>query len=165
MEKEIELSLPWGTELKIESGEQVDAWRYVWIALLRVHANIDGTDEVLLFRCIKDAYDNMQGAKTMKFPDCLALYVQDDGEEHYTDGHDEEEHNTDGHGVPDGTKLSRLIDRLRNGRTFPPRRRFTVRGEQLIVGLMELQSVGLVTITCMIVMIVNMKEAEDDRTV
>jgi hypothetical protein len=120
MEKEIELSLPWGTELKIESGEQVDAWSYVWIALLRVHANIDGTDEALLFRCIKDAHDNMQGAKTMKFPDCLALYDQDDGEEHWTDGHDEGEHNTDGYGVPDGTKLSRLIiDRASEWKDLP----------------------------------------------
>lgn len=46
MQKEIELSLPWGTELKIQAGEQVEAWSYVWIALLRVHVYIDVvTDE------------------------------------------------------------------------------------------------------------------------
>jgi hypothetical protein len=62
----------------------------------------------------------MQGAKTMKFPDCLALYDQDDGEEHWTDGHGEGEHNTDGHGVPDGTKLSRLIiDRASEWKDLP----------------------------------------------
>jgi hypothetical protein len=43
---------------------------------------------------------------------------------------------------------------------------FTVGEMQLIVVSMELQSVGLVTITCMIVRIMNMEyRVEDDVTV
>jgi hypothetical protein len=116
MQKEIELSLPWGTELKIQAGEQVEAWSYVWIALLRVHANIDVTDEALLFQCIEDAHDNMKGENTMQFPDCLALYDQSDKEQYKVGSF----HNTDGSCVPDGTKLAHLvIDRATEWKNLP----------------------------------------------
>ena len=59
MEKEFDLELPWGGTYQAKSGYQIDAWAFVWIALLRVHSSVDGADEALLLRCIKDCSDNM----------------------------------------------------------------------------------------------------------
>ena len=62
MDQEFDLDLPWGGTFHAKSGSQEEAWSYVWVALLRVHASLEGTDEELLLRCIKDASDNMNGA-------------------------------------------------------------------------------------------------------
>lgn len=107
MDKEIELALPWNCdEFKVQSGCQVDAWPYVWKALLCVHANLEGMDKALLFRCIKDARSNMNRAKTMKLTYSLTLYDQHDYEEEYME---DSFYNSDDPSAPDGTKLARLV--------------------------------------------------------
>ena len=103
MDKEFDLALPWGDTLSVDSGDHIDAWSYVWVALLRTHANIDNVDEALLLQCIKDANDNMSGAATMRFPDSLALYSQSD------EGHDSVYGNKDGKGAASGTKLDNYV--------------------------------------------------------
>jgi hypothetical protein len=103
MDKEFGLDLPWGDTFTDESGRHVDAWSYVWIALLRVHANSSIVDSGLLLQCIKDASDNMQGAETLRIPEDMALYNQSDEEYDITFG------NKDGQNVPDGTNLAQIV--------------------------------------------------------
>ncbi|KAL7539180.1 hypothetical protein ACHAXR_009069 [Thalassiosira sp. AJA248-18] len=112
MDKEFDLDLPWGGTFCAKSGYQVDAWSYVWVALLRVHASMEETDDALLLQCIKDASDNMSGAKTMKFPG--TLYDQSD------EGYDCTFGNKDGKGVPNVDKLAQLVkDRASEWKNLP----------------------------------------------
>ena len=95
------LELPWVGTFEAEAGYAVDAWSYVWVALLRVHSNKEGTDEALLLQCIKEASENRKGAEIMEFPG--TLYDQND------EGYDITFGNKDGENVPDGTKLAQLV--------------------------------------------------------
>lgn len=99
MDKEFTLKLPWGKSETIcmRSGNVYDAWGYVWIALLRVHATLDGTDTNTLLRCIKDAHDNLDGAETIKLPGTLY-----DNEGKY------EDEPKDGKNSPSGDKLEQV---------------------------------------------------------
>jgi hypothetical protein len=93
-----DLRLPWGKTkavFKATPERIVDVWSYVWVALLRVHSNLDNVDESLLLQCIKDAYDNMNGAQMIK----LLGYLYDEGKE-----------GRDGENVPCGTKLAHYVN-------------------------------------------------------
>ena len=47
-----------------------DIFAYIWNALLRTHASLEGTDEGLLLQCIKDASDNKGDDITFDGPLC-----------------------------------------------------------------------------------------------
>ena len=100
---EFVLELPWGGTFSAAHSRRCpyDTWSYVWVALLRTHAAKNNSDEALLLCCIKDASDNMQGAKHMELPGFL--YDQDD------DGFDKG-NLKDGKNAPNGDALARLID-------------------------------------------------------
>mmetsp|Transcript_24785 Transcript_24785/g.35469 ORF Transcript_24785/g.35469 Transcript_24785/m.35469 type:complete len:322 (+) Transcript_24785:42-1007(+) len=100
-----ELQLPWGEEkvYKATAAYPYDVWSYVWVALLRVHSNLDNVDEGLLLQCIKDAHDNMNKAEMIKLPGFL--YDQDD--EKYDIGTTDQR---DGKHVPSGTKLAHYVN-------------------------------------------------------
>lgn len=114
MDKEFDLELPWGeTDFTAKSGYQQDAWSYVWVALLRVHSNKDDVDQGLLLQCIKDAHDNMGGARMMKLPGFL--YDQND-EKYDIDTFDQR----DGEDAPSGTKLAKYVkDRASEWKSLP----------------------------------------------
>ena len=114
VDKSFDLKLPWGeTDFTVKSGYQDDAWSYIWVALLRVHSNKDDVDQDLLFQCIKDAHDNMAGAKMIKLPGFL--YDQHD-EKYDIDTFDQR----DGKDAPDGTKLADyVINRASEWKSLP----------------------------------------------
>ena len=118
MDEEFDLELPWGkTDYTAKSGYHQDAWSYVWVALLRVHSNLDNVDEGLLLQCIKDAHDNMDGAEMIKLPGYL--YDQSD-ETHDTGTYDQR----DGKGAPSGTKLSHIVkERASEWKSLPTTRK------------------------------------------
>ncbi len=104
MGKSFVLQLPWGeTEYSAESGYQQDVWSYVWVALLRVHSNLDDVDEGLLLQCIKDAHDNMSGAEMIKLPG----FLYDQNDEKYDIGTFDQR---DGKDAPSGTKLAHYVN-------------------------------------------------------
>ena len=58
-----DLDLPWSGSPKDISAfsygsRAEDIFAYIWNALLRTHASLEGTDEKLFLQCIKDASDN-----------------------------------------------------------------------------------------------------------
>mmetsp|Transcript_22091 Transcript_22091/g.33270 ORF Transcript_22091/g.33270 Transcript_22091/m.33270 type:complete len:323 (-) Transcript_22091:96-1064(-) len=114
MDRSFELQLPWGeTDYTATSGYQQDVWSYVWVALLRVHSNLDNVDEGLLLQCIKDANDNMSGAKMIKLPG----YLYDQSDEQYDIDTYEQR---DGKNAPSGTKLAHYVnDRASEWKSLP----------------------------------------------
>jgi hypothetical protein len=92
-----------GTNYSAESGFQQDAWSYVWVALLRVHSNLDDVDEGLLFQCIKDAHDNMSGAEMIKLP---GFHYDQNDEKYDICTFDQR----DGKDAPSGTKLAQYVN-------------------------------------------------------
>ncbi|KAL7552132.1 hypothetical protein ACHAWF_015341 [Thalassiosira exigua] len=99
MDKEFDLELPWAdTDKTIRIGSHPeDMWSYVWNALLRTHASMEGADEATLLRCIKDASDNNGYEVEFDGP----LY--DPGELYAGDTPKDEP------GVPDAKALSLLV--------------------------------------------------------
>jgi len=97
-DKSFELDLPWSETPKDISAfsygnRAEDLFAYIWNALLRTHASLEGTDEGVLLQCIKDASDN--DGKVVKFDGLLC-----DPDE------DEDEEPDD---APDGKALARII--------------------------------------------------------
>ena len=112
MDKEFELDLPWGGALDAKSGNQEELWSYVWVALLRVHSAVEGVDESVLFRCMKDAADNMRGAE---YNSSLPGVLYDPNDKNFDDRNPK-----DAKGVPKGTKLAQLVkDRASEWKTLP----------------------------------------------
>ena len=102
-EETFQLDLPWGGVFTARGDMVEDCWSYVWIALLRIHANSSNVNTELLLQCVKDASDNMVGASTLRIPEDMALYDENDEKFDITFG------NKDGKGVPDGTNLAQFV--------------------------------------------------------
>ena len=101
MDESFNLTLPWGGKLGASSAFVVDAWSYVWVALLRVHSSLEDVDNDLLLRCIRDASGNMKGAKIMEFPG--TLYTESSPDFDITFG------NEDDKDAPTGDKLAQIV--------------------------------------------------------
>ena len=101
MDKSFDLTLPWGGELTATSAHVVDAWSYVWVALLRVHSSLEDVDHDLLLECIHDASDNMEGAEIMEFPG--TLYKESASDYDTTFGNEEDKN------APGGEKLAQIV--------------------------------------------------------
>lgn len=104
---QFDLRLPWDPDstLAVITGMEVEnVWMWVWIAVLRTHANIAREeDRGVLLQCIKDAdshivKDDGSGYITLKGPLSDYLVLSDDSEE-------QEEYP----GAPDGAALTKLV--------------------------------------------------------
>ena len=104
---QFDLRLPWDPDstLAVITGMEVEnVWMWVWIAVLRTHANIAREeDRGVLLQCIKDAdshivKDDGSGYITLKGPLSDYLVLSDDSEE-------QEEYP----GAPDGAALAKLV--------------------------------------------------------
>ena len=112
MDKEFELDLPWGGALDAQSGNQIELWSFVWVALLRVHASVEGVDEAALLRCMKDASDNLRGAEHNS---SLPGVLYDPNDKDFDDCNPK-----DAKGVPNGNKLAQLVrDRAAEWKALP----------------------------------------------
>jgi len=101
----------------------------VWVALLRVHSNLDDVDEGLLFQCIKDAHDNMSGAEMIKLP---GFHYDQNDEKYDICTFDQR----DGKDAPSGTKLAHYVNnRASEWKSLPTTKKVHLRGEPSIVGL------------------------------
>jgi hypothetical protein len=99
MDERFTLNLPWGGTHHVESRCPYDAWAYVWIALLRVHATKEDSDEEALLQCLKDASDNIGKAE---FNKSLTGHLYDTESEY-------DEPLVDAEGVPSGAALAKLV--------------------------------------------------------